>query len=250
MTIVRFYGLELATAPGAVMTPRPATEGLVEAALEAIGDRPAVVADVGTGSGAIAVAVAAAAPNARVWATDTSANAVALARDNVLRHGLSDRITILQGQLLEPVPGPVDVVVANLPYLPAADALLYPDLESEPPEAVFAEGDGLDPYRRLLSQSARRLPPDGTLVLQLHRRTLVARREELASLSALISPTSETEGRGHTCPPSIGCGQSQAAPGTHRRTRVRPRADGGRRGRQDGSDQRDPRAARPRAGRV
>jgi release factor glutamine methyltransferase len=191
MTIVRFYGLELATAPGAVMTPRPATEGLVEAALLAIGDRPAVVADVGTGSGAIAVAVAAAAPNARVWATDTSAHAVALARDNVLRHGLSDRITIRQGELLDPVPGPVDLVVANLPYLPAADAVLHPDLAAEPPEAVFAEGDGLDPYRRLLAQSMRRLRPDGALVLQLHRRAVVARRDELAGLTGRVRSSGE-----------------------------------------------------------
>ena len=205
MTIVRFYGLELAATPGAVMTPRPATEGLVDAALTAIGDRPAVVADVGTGSGAIAVAVAASAPQAHVWATDTSAHAVELARANVLRHGLSDRVTVRQGELLDPVPGQVDLVVANLPYLPAADAALHPDLAAEPAEAVFAEGDGLDPYRRMLDQSARRLRPDGALVLQLHRRVVATGRDELEGLSARL------EGRGQTCPSSIECEGSTAA---------------------------------------
>lgn len=88
---VSFNGLSLRTAPGRVMTPRPATEQLVAAALERLGERPARVVDVGTGSGALAIAIAAAAPRAEVWATDTSRCAVALARANVRRHGLQDR---------------------------------------------------------------------------------------------------------------------------------------------------------------
>ena len=67
-------------------------------------------------------------PNARVFATDTSRCAVALARANVRRHGLCDRVTVRHGDLLDPVPGEIDLVVANLPYLPAADAERYPDL--------------------------------------------------------------------------------------------------------------------------
>jgi HemK-like putative methylase len=164
------------------MTPRPATEQLVARALELVRDRPARVVDVGTGSGAIAIAVAAAAPKARVWATDTSRCAVALARLNVRRHGLADRVVVRHGDLLEPVPGSVDLIVANLPYLPAAAAARYPDLAAEPGESVFADGDGLDPYRRLLAVSAERLTRGGVLVFQLHRRVVSAKRDELSAV--------------------------------------------------------------------
>ena len=123
---VRFNGLPLRTAPGRVMTPRRTTEQLVAAALERLPGHPARVVDVGTGSGAIAIALAAAAPEAEVWATDTSPGAVALARA-VSDTGLGGRVHVRNGDLLEPVPAGIDLVVANLPYLPAADAAFYPD---------------------------------------------------------------------------------------------------------------------------
>jgi release factor glutamine methyltransferase len=84
-------------AAGRVMTPQPASERLVNAAVAITGDRPARIADVGTGSGAIAVALAAALPRAEVFGTDTSAAAVLLARANVARLRLGDRVTILHG---------------------------------------------------------------------------------------------------------------------------------------------------------
>src|SRR5213595_2723488 len=139
------------------MIPRPATEGLVRAAVDRIGDRPARVVDVGTGSGAIAIAIASAAPAAELWATDTSRIAVSLARANVRRHGLSDRVIVRRGDLLDPVPGSLDLVVANLPYLPGREASSHPELALERHDAVFAGGDGLGPYRRLLAQCAERL---------------------------------------------------------------------------------------------
>jgi release factor glutamine methyltransferase len=165
------------------MTPRRASEALVRAALEHIGSRAARVVDVGTGTGAIAIAIAAAAPEARVVATDTSPYAVMLACENARRHGLGDRISFCEGDLLDPVPGPVDLVVANLPYLPAADAARYPDLAGEPVGAVFSRGDGLDPYRRLLTQCFERLEPDGAVVLQFHRRVFTAARSKLPALA-------------------------------------------------------------------
>jgi release factor glutamine methyltransferase len=177
-----FFGLPLLMHPGSVMTPRAATEQLVAAALRRIGDSPARVVDVGTGSGAIAITLASAASNAEVWATDTSRCAVALARANVRRHGLAHRVHVLHGDLLDRVPGPIDLVVANLPYLPAGEAAHHPDLDDEPHEAVFAAGDGLGPYRRLLATSATRLGDDGALVIQLHRRVLEASRDDLAAL--------------------------------------------------------------------
>jgi release factor glutamine methyltransferase len=184
---ISFNGLSMLTAPGRVMTPRPASEQLVAAALEHLGRRPARVVDVGTGSGALAVAIAAAAPHAQVWATDTSRCAVALARANVRRHALDDRIIVRHGNLLEPVPGPIDLIVANLPYLPASAAASRPELAAEPFTAVFAAGDGLEPYGRLIDAAAERLTADGGLVIQLHRRVLAADRDELAALRAVLA---------------------------------------------------------------
>jgi release factor glutamine methyltransferase len=179
---MQFYGLSLVTAPGEVMIPRTSTEALIRAALDRIGDRPARVVDVGTGSGAIAIAIASAAPAAELWATDTSRIAVSLARANVRRHGLSDRVIVRRGNLLAPVPGSVDLVVANLPYLPGREASSDPELALEPPEAVFAGGDGLGPYRRLLGQCAERLAGDGGVVIQFRRQVLCADRGELLEL--------------------------------------------------------------------
>lgn len=186
MKTVTFKGLSFATDPGRVMVPREASEQLVAAAVERIGTSSARVVDVGAGSGAIAVAIATAAPNAHVVATDNSRYAVALARVNIYRHGLRDRVTAVHGDLLEPVRGPIDVVVANLPYLPAAHADRYPDLEGEPSEAVFSSGDGLDPYRRLLSACSERLDDDAAVFIQLHRGVLAGTGATLAPLRARL----------------------------------------------------------------
>jgi HemK-like putative methylase len=185
---VSFNGLSLVRHPGRVMTPRKASEQLVAEALARIGTGPARVVDVGTGSGAIAVAIATAAPQVEVVATDTSRCAVALARANVRRHRLGDRIIVCHGDLLDPVSGPIDLVVANLPYLAAADAARHPDLAGEPAAAVFASGDGLEPYRRLLSGCAERLEGDAAVIIQLHRRVLTATRGELFGLRARLEP--------------------------------------------------------------
>lgn len=172
------------------MTPRPATERLVDAAIAITGDRPARIADVGTGSGAIAVALAAALPQAEVFATDTSAAAVLLARANVARLGLGDRVWIRHANLLDPVPGGLDLIVANLPYIPLSEADRHPDLAGEPPEAVFAPGDGLDAYRALVAAARARLTADGALVIQLRRSVLTARRDRLDDLAATLAARS------------------------------------------------------------
>jgi HemK-like putative methylase len=185
---VCFGGLILATAPGRVMTPRGATERLVTAAVEWLEGRAARVVDVGTGSGAVATAIAVAAPQVELWATDTSRWAVELAEANVRRHGLEARVRVSHGDLLEPVPGAVDLIVANLPYLPATAAAAHPDLDGEPPEAVFAAGDGLGLYRRLVAAAGERLDENGALIFQLHRRVFTAGRAELPALAAVLRP--------------------------------------------------------------
>jgi len=160
-----FCNLNLETAPGRVFTPRPATERLVNAALERIDGVPMHIADVGTGSGAIALALALRKPNVEVWATDTNEDAVRLARANAERLGVAERVHVLQGDLLDPITEPVDLIVANLPYLPESKHdTRYDD---EPDDAIYAPGDGLETYRRLLDACRDgKLKKGGTIVLQ------------------------------------------------------------------------------------
>jgi release factor glutamine methyltransferase len=176
-----FHGLELLTAPGRVFTPRPATEALVDAALARIDGRPVTVADVGTGTGAIAVAIAVAAPETEVWATDTNKEAVDLAHANAERHGVDSRVHVVQGNLLEPVPDEVDVVVANLPYLPEDER--RPEYDAEPEEAIYAPGDGLGPLRALVALCADgKLAMPGFVLVQYRRDVLEADCQHLPEL--------------------------------------------------------------------
>jgi tRNA1(Val) A37 N6-methylase TrmN6 len=140
-------GIRLLTLPGEVMSPRPATELLVDAAAERIGDRPALVADA-----------------------------------NVCRHQLGERISVSRADLLDGVPAGLDLVVANLPYLAESLRTKRPELAGEPPEAVFAPGDGGGPYRRLIKMCSQVLRPDGALAVQFHRRVLVAEASQLSEL--------------------------------------------------------------------
>lgn len=178
---VDFHSRRLLAAPGRVMVPRVASERLVDAAAAKVGGCPLRVADVGTGSGAIAVALALGCPEVQIWATDVSADAVELARANARRYGLADRVHLLVGDLLQGVPAGLDLVVANLPYVPEGSPL-GPCYDREPEQALYAPGDGLDPYRRLLDQSARRLAPHGWVLLQLHGEIVEASRNELDEL--------------------------------------------------------------------
>ena len=176
-----FHGLDLLTAPGLVFTPRPATEALVEAALAHIDDRPVTIADVGTGSGAIAVTLAVEKPEVEVWATDVSDAAVELAQANAARHGVESRVHVVRGNLLEPVPSSVDLVVANLPYLP--DSERRPEYDSEPDQAIYAPGDGLGPLRTLVALCADgKLAMPGWVLVQYHRDVLEADCQHLPEL--------------------------------------------------------------------
>jgi len=175
----RFHGLTFLTDPGRVFTPRATTERLVDAALARVGDEPARVADVGTGSGAVAITLALRSPRVEVWASDTCSSALALARLNADRLGA--QVHCVKGDLLDGLPRDLDLIVANLPYLPVS-----PGFEDEPPLAVFSDGDGLDHYRRLLAGAADHLADDGGLVIQLRGEILEAERSELPWLRARL----------------------------------------------------------------
>jgi release factor glutamine methyltransferase len=146
-----FRHLELAVDPR-VLIPRPETELLVELALEL---RPRGVLDLGTGSGAIALAVAAELPDCAVTATDTSADALEVARANAQRLGLVDRVRFIEGSL--PPEEGFDLILANLPYVAETDwPSLRPEVtEWEPREALLGGPDGLAAIRTFLTDRVR-----------------------------------------------------------------------------------------------
>lgn len=169
-----FYGLRVAVSP-AVLIPRPETEGLVQWAIEILGAKAkadALVADVGTGSGAIACALAARVPGLRVLALDCSPAALAVAADNVRAHGLEERVQLAVGDLLAPLSERdvrVDLVVANVPYLPSALIRSLPDEVAawEPRLALDGGPDGMALIRRLVGGVAGVLGPGGSLLMEI-----------------------------------------------------------------------------------
>lgn len=156
-----FHDIVLGT-PRDVLVPRPDTETLVSAALELMDPEadPLYVADVGCGTGAIGLSIAHALPGARVYCTDLSDQAIAATRANVARLELGQRVAVLQGDLLDPIPArrPIDWVLSNPPYIPSADLDgLMPEVSvHEPRLALDGGSDGLDVYRRLVPEAVRR----------------------------------------------------------------------------------------------
>ncbi len=166
-----FYGLTFEVGPG-VLIPRPETETLVEAGLAAIREHPRArrlvrVADIGTGSGAVALSVARHVPNATLFAVDASTEALAWAGRNRQRLGPVERVVLLAGDLLEPLGEPLDVVLANLPYVPTAEfETLPPEIRaSEPRFAVDAGESGLELFERFAAQLPDHLAEDAFAVL-------------------------------------------------------------------------------------
>ena len=169
-----FMGLTFHTDARALI-PRPETELLVEAALreararlEADPTHPPIAADIGTGSGAIAVALAALEGRlARVYAVDIAADALALAAENAAALGVAARVIPIQGDLLAPLPEPVDLIVANLPYIAPDDAHVAPSVHGyEPHTALYSPERGLAHIRRLLEQAPAALRPNGAIFLE------------------------------------------------------------------------------------
>jgi release factor glutamine methyltransferase len=165
-----FFGLDFIVTPD-VLIPRPETEGLVELALQCAASlpRPHRVVDVGTGSGAIAVTLAVHLPQTHVLAIDTSLAALTLARRNAARHGVAQRIHCIQGNLLAPLARPVDLIVANPPYLSQAELASAPPEVAcwEPSVALHGGLDGLAVIRHLLTMAAHRMAPGGALLVEI-----------------------------------------------------------------------------------
>ncbi|HKV84687.1 MAG TPA: peptide chain release factor N(5)-glutamine methyltransferase [Ktedonobacterales bacterium] len=186
-----FMGLDF-RADARALIPRPETELLVEAALVEIRARlaatptaPPLVADIGTGSGAIALAVAALEPRLpTIYATDISAGALDLARENAARLRVADRVIFREGDLLAALPEPVEVALANLPYVAPRDAATLPaDVQQyEPALALYGADDGLGHLRRFFAQAPTYLKPGAFLALEFGY-------DQRPALAALIHAT-------------------------------------------------------------
>jgi len=204
-----FWGLDFEVTRD-VLIPRPETEHVIEVALARLGDArrnaPARVADIGTGSGCIAVALAKELPAAKISATDISAAALEIARRNATRHGIADRISFVECNLLDGVaePAQFDLIVSNPPYVGTRDfkSLAKEVRDHEPHAALFAGEDGLALYPCLIAQAAARLAPGGVLILEIginqfepvselldaaHGWTRVSAMQDLAGIIRVIS---------------------------------------------------------------
>lgn len=165
-----FFGLDLECSPEALI-PRPETELLVELALERsipLSSSPRIL-DAGTGNGAISVAIAVNLPGARLVAVDLSRGALRLARRNAERQGVAERVNLVQCDLLAPLRGSFDLILANLPYVKQSD---WPSLareirEHEPRAALVAGAAGTEVIERLLQQAPPALARPGAFLAEI-----------------------------------------------------------------------------------
>ena len=166
-----FCGLRIAVEPG-VFVPRRRTEFLVQQALASTPEAPApVIVDLCCGSGAVGAALAASLPGAELHAADIDPAAVRCARRNVGGRG-----HVHEGDLFEPLPhtirGRVDILAANVPYVPTEEVGLLPPeaRDHEPLVALDGGGDGLDLLRRVTAEAPRWLAPGGILLVETSER--------------------------------------------------------------------------------
>ncbi|MBN1247968.1 MAG: peptide chain release factor N(5)-glutamine methyltransferase [Anaerolineae bacterium] len=165
---IEFFGLTFTVTPG-VLIPRPETELLVERAIDWLrAHRARTLVDVGTGSGCIAIAVAAQYPGQRVIAVDLSLKALRVAQANSLRHHVTAAVTWVQGDLLDPVGAPIEMILSNPPYVadPEWERLPY-SVRQEPARALLAGPEGLDAIERLLRQAMSRLATGGCMLVEI-----------------------------------------------------------------------------------
>jgi release factor glutamine methyltransferase len=183
-----FFGLDFYV-DQRVLIPRPETELLVEEAISLIQTRlPNIIADIGTGSGIIAVSLAKSLlhpssallskpgsplinnktlPPLKIYAADISAPALEVARTNSGKLGVSEDIIFLQGDLLEPLPEAVDLIIANLPYVRRADMNNMPSARYEPQGALDGGDNGLESISRFCCMLPGKLGPCGSVLMEI-----------------------------------------------------------------------------------
>jgi release factor glutamine methyltransferase len=148
-----------------------------------------LAADIGTGCGAIAIALAASIPEAHLYAVDISPDALEVAAINVHRHGLDERITLVQGNLLEPINRKMDLIAANLPYIPHGDLTgLQPEIYMHEPLIALDGGEkGTGLIQALLEQAPGRMAAGGALFLEIGE----GQEQVLMPLAARFLPGAE-----------------------------------------------------------
>jgi release factor glutamine methyltransferase len=162
-----FYGLDFYVNQH-VLIPRPETELLVDKAIDMAKKRSyKIIVDSGTGSGVVAVCLALNLPDAVIYATEISSRALEVASRNSRVHNVQDRITLLEGNLLEPLPGPVDMIVGNLPYVKNADMRQVNTYGYEPEAALNGGADGLEYIIAIGRQSVSKLLRGGSILLEV-----------------------------------------------------------------------------------
>ena len=168
-----FYGLDFKVDSRALI-PRPETELLVELALDFAARRTCRVeglniAEVGVGCGAIAIALAVNLSGARVLATDISPAALKLASENLSMHRVEDRVTLLEGDLLQPVSGPIDILVSNPPYISSAQIAALPrEIRDHEPRVALDGGEhGMTVIERLIRRAKEKLRPGGAMFVEI-----------------------------------------------------------------------------------
>jgi release factor glutamine methyltransferase len=162
-----FYGRDFLV-DDRVLVPRPETELLVEKAIELARQYDApLLADVGTGCGAVAIVLALELPEATVYATDISSDALRVARKNCRKYDVSIKVKLMKGNMLEVLPQPVDIITANLPYVRQADIPRTGTVSAEPRLALDGGVDGLERIRQVCRQAGSKLRPSGHLLLEI-----------------------------------------------------------------------------------
>ena len=191
-----FYGFDFYVDPS-VLIPRPESELLVEKALKLAQNRTIpTIAEVGTGCGAIAISLALNLPQTKIYATDISVSALKVALFNCQKHGIANRIRLLQGDMLDPLPEPADLIIANLPYVKESELSPICLANLEPLLALNGGSDGLQKIRQLCHQVNNKLRPDGYLLLEIGQGQRKAITTFLRSLfpSAKIEVTPDLSG--------------------------------------------------------
>jgi release factor glutamine methyltransferase len=186
-----FFGLEFDVNPS-VLIPRPETELLVEKAIEIARQQSIrLIADIGTGCGAIAISIAKHLPDTKIYAVDISKAVLEVAKTNCQKHDVTDSVHLLHGNLLEPIPEPVDLIVANLPYVKNDDwANLPAEVKANEPKSALAGGTkGLDAIKGLLAKAKSNLRPNAIILLEIG----YDQGEAVLNLASMYFPKATTE---------------------------------------------------------
>jgi len=172
-----------------VLIPRPETELVVERAISLVQKyNLSTLADIGTGCGAIAISLALNLPQTEIYATDISPSALEVALANCQTHRVENRIRLLQGDMLDPLPEPVDLIIANLPYVRECDLPTNRSI-SEPSLALNGGSDGLEKIRQLCHQVRGKLRPGGHLLLEIGQ----GQKRKVVTLLRHLLPSAEIE---------------------------------------------------------